>query len=78
MEGHVLKWGNSLALRLPAVYAKEIGITEGTPVEIIIKDNQVIITKKEAYSLKSFLEQMTEENMNQESFDDALRGQEEW
>ncbi len=78
MEGHILKWGNSLALRIPALFTKELGISEGTPVEINIKDNQVIITKKEAYSLKAFIAQMTEENMDHEIFDDPLIGKEEW
>ena len=78
MEGHILKWGNSLALRIPALLTKELGIKEGSSVEISIKDNQVVITKKEPYSLQVFLKQMTEENMNHELFDDTLIGKEEW
>ncbi len=78
MDSHILKWGNSLALRIPSVLTKELGMKEGTPIEINIKDNQVIITKKELYSLQAFIEQMTEENMNHENFDDTLVGKEEW
>ncbi|SCC95733.1 putative SpoVT/AbrB-like [Thiomonas sp. X19] len=30
MELHIAKWGNSLALRLPAKLARELGVAEGS------------------------------------------------
>lgn len=33
MDLHVAKWGNSLALRLPAEYVRSIGIKDGDSVE---------------------------------------------
>ncbi len=32
MELHIAKWGNSLALRLPARLARELGVAEGATV----------------------------------------------
>ena len=33
-QSRLMKWGNSLALRIPAYVAKELGIVDGTKVDI--------------------------------------------
>jgi len=34
--GQIVKWGNSLALRIPKPVAEEAGVREGDPVEIAV------------------------------------------
>ena len=44
METAVAKWGNSLALRLPATIAADLRVKEGTPVDIRIEDDTLLVT----------------------------------
>ncbi len=41
MVAMVAKWGNSLALRIPQYIVKEIQITEGTEVELVVIDGNI-------------------------------------
>ena len=41
----VAKWGNSLAVRLPAKLVRELGLKEGDQVELIKDDNQVRVRR---------------------------------
>jgi antitoxin component of MazEF toxin-antitoxin module len=44
----VLKWGNSLAFRIPAAIAKQMNIVEGAEVEFRIEGARLIIEKADA------------------------------
>jgi antitoxin component of MazEF toxin-antitoxin module len=60
----ILKWGNSLAFRLPSSDAKEWGVTEGTAIHVEI--NNGVLTARQAspkYTLGELLAQCTPENM---------------
>ncbi len=37
---HVAKWGNSLAVRLPAAVVEALGLKEGDDIEITIADDR--------------------------------------
>lgn len=39
----VLKWGNSLALRIPSAIAKQMGVTAGAKVEIRLEGSMLVI-----------------------------------
>ena len=41
----VSKWGNSLAVRLPAKLVEQLGLKEGDEVEIVASDNGLVITR---------------------------------
>ena len=41
----VSKWGNSLAVRLPAKLVQQLGLKEGDEVEIVASDNGLVITR---------------------------------
>lgn len=63
----VLKWGNSLAVRIPSVIGKECGIEENSSLEIIRKDKQIIIKPvKKEYLLDELLSGITKENIHSE------------
>jgi antitoxin MazE len=38
----VRKWGNSLALRIPRALANEVGVGQGTEVEVAVEDGQLV------------------------------------
>lgn len=76
MHANITKWGNSLGLRIPRALAYKAGIHEGTPVEISLKGDQIIISK--SYSLESLLEQVTEENIHKEIESGPNYGEEVW
>jgi antitoxin MazE len=42
MKVEFLKWGNSLALRVPKAFAEEVGAVEGKPAEMTV-DNGVLV-----------------------------------
>ena len=67
MQTTVQKWGNSLAIRIPKSFASETKINNGTEVDILIKNNQSIITPviKEEYSLETFLADINDSNLHE-------------
>ena len=44
MDAQFAKWGNSVALRIPAAFAKELGITDGKAAQITVKDGSLVVT----------------------------------
>ena len=52
----VQKWGNSLALRIPAAFARETGIGSGAEVDLTLDDGRLIITPSSIglWSIKCF------------------------
>ena len=61
----IAKWGNGLGLHIPQYVAKEIGIKDGTSVDIKIVDGSIVV-KPRTYSLKELLDQVTPENLHGE------------
>jgi antitoxin MazE len=53
----IRKWGNSLAIRIPAELADKLEITSGTAVEITARNGSIIITprKRPKYTLRQLL-----------------------
>ena len=45
MSQAILKWGNSLAFRIPSAIAKQMQIKEGAEVEFRIEGKQLIVEK---------------------------------
>ena len=39
----VQKWGNSLAVRIPQSLAGQIDVTEGTAVELCVRDGELVV-----------------------------------
>ena len=74
------QWGNSLAIRIPKVIARECGIDLNTDIEIIQDKGNVILkpVEKKKYSLHSLLSQVTEENLHSEVSTGNPVGKEFW
>jgi antitoxin MazE len=76
MYANVSKWGNSLGVRIPSSIAKQLGISEGVPVELIIEDDHLLIHK--VYRLEALLVQITPENIHSEIDTGSPVGREIW
>ena len=62
MRVQIARWGNSLGLRVPKDIAKEIGLTEGSRVEIETKGSRIIVTPvRRTYTLVELLKDTTPE-----------------
>lgn len=68
MQTIIQKWGNSLAIRIPKSFASQTKINKGTKVDLLIKNNQLVISPiiKDKYSLDAFLSEITESNIHDE------------
>ena len=76
----VQKWGNSLALRIPAAFARETGIDSGAEVDLALEDGRLVITPRASpsYSLDELLGGVSDENLHAEVDVGAPRGGEVW
>lgn len=80
MLAKVQKWGNSLALRIPAMFAKDARLTTGSEVDLSILDGKLIIepTSEPSYSLTTLLKGVTNRNRHSEIDTEDAVGQEAW
>ena len=66
------KWGNSLALRVPKVVAREIGASDGKTAEMSVRDGKLVIEvtkpkrRKRRYTLDELVAGITPENRYEE------------
>jgi antitoxin MazE len=59
----VSKWGNSLALRIPAPLAESAGIVEGSEVEVRVSAGRLIVERvRPRYELKKLVAGITRKN----------------
>jgi antitoxin MazE len=68
MRTSIKRWGNSLALRIPKVFAREANIAEDTPVALSVVDGKVVISPvaQAAPSLEDLVAGITDENRHGE------------
>jgi antitoxin MazE len=80
MKNQVKKWGNSIGLRIPKTFAKELNITADTEVELFSQDGQLIVKpiRPPKYTLSELLAGVTDENTHNETNTGALTGKELW
>jgi antitoxin MazE len=79
MQTQVGKWGNSLAVRLPGTYAKDLGLTEGMDIDVSVVNGGLLLRpQKKAYSLEELVAQITPENLHEETDWGPPVGRETW
>lgn len=63
----IQKWGNSLAVRIPAHFAEQLNIQQGSKVEMTVTDQEIMITPKRVKpTLDELLAQCLPENRHDE------------
>ena len=65
METRVKKWGNGLALCIPKPLAAEMGLEDGSMVELSLRDGKLVIAPviRSELTLEQLLAQVTDENL---------------
>lgn len=68
MRTRIQKWGNSLAVRIPQPFAKDIQFTENLPVEITVRTGKLIVAPivQEELSLSELVDAITPRNRHKE------------
>ena len=76
----ILKWGNSLGLRIPKAFADETRVTVGSTVDIRVEDERLVVrpVRPKAYRLKDLLEGVTKDNLHEEIDTGEAVGRETW
>jgi antitoxin MazE len=77
----IVKWGNSLAIRIPKPVAEQAGVKEGDPVVLEAARGQIRLVRRERVpTLKELVAQITPENRYKEISSGPERGKEvvEW
>lgn len=83
MKIEFLKWGNSLALRVPKAFAQEVGASEGRRADLTVKDGALVVKVarpkgRRRYSLEQLVDAITPENRHGEADWGPPRGNEAW
>ena len=84
MKIEFAKWGNSLAVRIPAALAQEVGARQGKPAEITVENGALGVKplarpkRRRGYTLEELLKGMTSENLHPETDWGPPRGKEVW
>ena len=63
------KWGNSLALRIPAAFAKEIGAAENSAANLTVQDGKLIVSMVEevpTFDLAALVARIDDANRHEE------------
>ena len=77
MKTRLSKWGHSLAVRIPRAFAEQLGVSEGSAIEIIASGDAIVL-KKPRYTLGGLLAEVTPENLHGETETGRPAGREEW
>jgi antitoxin component of MazEF toxin-antitoxin module len=75
------RWGNSLALRIPAVALVDIGASEGMAADLTVEKGKLVVTPIAApphYSFDELLAGITQDDQHDELFEGPPAGNEIW
>lgn len=80
MKARIQKWGNSLALRIPKVFAAEAGLAEDVPVELSLVQGKVVVNplSAEPLTLAELLRGIRPDNLHGEWDTGPEVGKELW
>jgi len=79
LRARIAKWGNSLGVRIPKAVAKEVGLDEGTNVDVRVSGrNLVLAPAHREYSLQELVAGITAKNRHGETDWGNPVGNENW
>lgn len=77
MRVQLSKWGHSLAVRIPRAFAEQLGVTDGSAIEMAATGERIVLEKPK-YTLQGLLDGVTPENLHGETDVGKPVGREEW
>lgn len=79
MKTQVARWGNSLAVRIPANLARECDLTEGAAVDVSVSRGRLLVAAaRPQYTLEQLVRGITPDNRHEETDWGAPVGKEVW
>jgi antitoxin MazE len=80
MKTKVQRWGNSLAVRIPKVFAEEVGLKDDSPIEMRLVKGGLLMEPSSGWapSLDELLAGVTESNLHDEVDTGPAQGSEAW
>jgi len=80
MKTKVQRWGNSLAIRIPKIFAEEVGLSDDSPVEMRLVEGGLLVEPSAAWppTLGELLEGVTDDNQHGEIDSGEPQGSEAW
>lgn len=76
MRIRLTKWGNSLGIRLPKIFAMQMGMKSGDEIMVDIRDQSLILSKTE--TLDQLLSHVSASSTHEETDTGDIRGREAW
>ena len=80
MVTKIEKWGNELAIRIPAAVSQKIGVVDGSVVHIVVEGGRLIVSARPFphYRLEDLLAGIRPENLHAETDTGTASGKEAW
>lgn len=80
MKTRIQKWGNSLALRIPKIFAEEAGLHADAAVELSLEQGRLVVQPitPQPLTLEQLLRGITEDNLPGEWNTGPAVGKEVW
>lgn len=82
MRRRVQRWGNSLAVRIPASVAEDCALVEGTSVEVRVEDGRVLLLPepqgRRKYTLGELVSRISSKNRHPSVTSGRRVGREAW
>ncbi|WP_375455842.1 AbrB/MazE/SpoVT family DNA-binding domain-containing protein [uncultured Methylobacterium sp.] len=75
------RWGNSLALRIPAHVLRGVGATEGSSADLSVEQGRIVIAPRAdppRYTFDGLLAGITRDNLHDDQFGGPAVGEEIW
>ena len=68
MQAQIGKWGNSLAIRIPGPYAKDLDLKEGMELDVsLVGGTMLLRPAPRQYTLEELVSRITPENRHEET-----------
>lgn len=78
-RAQIVKWGNSLAVRIPKVVAEEVQFKEGDAIVLeVVEGGLAVKPEKRPATLDELIAQITPDNLHGETWNDGPVGNEVW
>ena len=77
MKIKVKRWGNSVGIRIPKPFADQVGVADGSVLEMVVIKNKIVLEKPEL-TLDELLEKVTPANIHPETDTGPVIGKEQW
>jgi len=80
MQTRVQKWGNSLGLRIPKLFARELNMEAGSAMDLSVANGQLVIRplRRKKFELNALLAEISDGNLHAEISTGEPQGRESW